>query len=106
MSVTWLAADGGERRLDVPIGTTMMDAAVAAGIPGIEGECGGALMCATCHVTVDPAHLDRLPPVSAMEDDMLDMASAPREPSSRLSCQIVAEPALDGLSLSVPGEPA
>jgi ferredoxin len=35
---------------------------------------------------------------------MLDAVEAPRTAHSRLSCQIIADPALDGLVLKVPGE--
>jgi len=48
--------------VDGPPGITVMRLAVSHGVPGIEGECGGVLTCATCHVHVDPAWHDRLPP--------------------------------------------
>jgi 2Fe-2S ferredoxin len=67
---------------------------------GIKAECGGACACAGCHVYVDPAWLDRLPSPRAEEIERLDEALAV-EPSSRLSCQILMTPALDGLSLTL-----
>ncbi|WP_342456182.1 2Fe-2S iron-sulfur cluster-binding protein [Phaeobacter gallaeciensis] len=36
-------------------GQNLMQAALSHDVPGIIGECGGTLSCATCHVYVDPA---------------------------------------------------
>ena len=74
----------------------------AGGIPAILGDCGGNLSCATCHVVVDPAWADRTGPATAFEHDMLDVTDAPRQPTSRLSCQLTMTAALDGLILHIP----
>ncbi len=100
--VTWILADGGQVVADVQDGLTLMDAAVHNGVHGVVGECGGGLMCATCHVYVEPAFTGLTGEASAMESDLLDMTEAPRRPESRLSCQLIASPALDGLVLRVP----
>ena len=81
---------------------TLMQAAVARGIPGVVGECGGSLSCATCHVVVAPDWADRAGPPGAFEEDMLDITEAERQPSSRLSCQIRMSADLDGIVVSVP----
>jgi 2Fe-2S ferredoxin len=47
--------------------------------------------------------LDRLPSMSADEDDLLD-SSDDRRSDSRLSCQIPVTDALDGLSVTVAAE--
>jgi 2Fe-2S ferredoxin len=73
-----------------------------AGLP-IAAECGGACACATCHVYVGEEWLDRLPPRSNAETDMLDMALAV-EPNSRLSCQIICKPELDGIKVTIAPE--
>ena len=67
----------------------------------VKGECGGCCCCATCHVYVDPAWLDKLVPKTEEEEDMLDEAIEPQD-HSRLSCQIILSPALEGLK-GVPG---
>ena len=67
----------------------------------IEGACGGAMACATCHVHVDEAWFARLPPPSAEEEEMLDLALS-LAATSRLGCQIRMTPALDGLVVRVP----
>ncbi|WP_414714385.1 2Fe-2S iron-sulfur cluster-binding protein [Sphingobium sp.] len=51
-SIVFIQANGRQDVLDVPVGTTLMHAVVAAGLDGIVGECGGSAMCATCHVYV------------------------------------------------------
>ncbi len=65
------------------------------GIP-IKAECGGACACATCHVYVDADWLDRLVPATDEEIERLDEAFEVK-PNSRLSCQILMRPELDGL---------
>ncbi len=102
MQATWKLADGREITLDVAEGTSLMEAATRHGVPGIIGECGGSMSCATCHVVVDPAWTIRAGTPSAFEDDMLDITEAGREPTSRLSCQIKMTGALDGIVVSVP----
>ena len=74
----------------------------AFAVPGIIGECGGSLSCATCHVVVDPAWFARTGKVEDFEDQMLDVAEAERQPTSRLPCQIRMRADLDGIVLRVP----
>jgi len=100
--VTFLDPRGLPVTIDAAGGVSLMLAAVRAQIPGILGECGGSLACATCHVYVDPAFAAGLPPVSAAEDEMLDATASERRATSRLSCQIVLTDALDGLVVTVP----
>ncbi len=102
MKATWIQADGTSVTLDVAPGTNLMQAATARGVPLIIGECGGSLSCATCHVVVDPAWAERAGGAQDFEDQMLDIAEAPRQPTSRLSCQIVMTADLDGIVVHVP----
>lgn len=98
--ITYLDADGGRRDLEIDIGSTVMEGAVDNNVPGIVAECGGACACATCHAYIDDAWLDKLPPMSEMEDAMLDSALE-RRPNSRLSCQLEITADLDGLIVHV-----
>jgi len=91
------SAGAARRSISSPCGQSLMRAAIAAGIDGIAADCGGVLSCATCHVVVAPEWAARLPAPGADEQAMLEMTAAPREPNSRLSCQIVLTPELDGL---------
>jgi 2Fe-2S ferredoxin len=79
-----------------------MRAAVDSSLDGIIGECGGQMMCATCHVYVEPEFGSRLPGVSPDEDAMLDATACERKPGSRLSCQLTASPATDGIVVRTP----
>jgi ferredoxin, 2Fe-2S len=100
--VTLIKPDGCSIDLDARPGRTLMRAAVDAGVDGIAADCGGSLTCATCHVVVAAEWADRLPPPSADEQDMLEMTASERRPTSRLSCQIVLDPGLDGLVVTLP----
>ena len=101
-NITWVTEDGKTFAVDVKDGLNLMEAATANNVPHIEGECGGCLSCATCHVFVDEAWLDKTGEVDDVEDTMLEMTDVERQANSRLSCQIVASPELDGLILRVP----
>lgn len=100
--VHWIMRNGDRVSDDVNLGTNLMDAAQMNGIPGIAGECGGCLSCATCHVYVDEAWLSACPPMDEVENAMLDVVTSPRQAGSRLSCQLIASEALDGIVLHVP----
>jgi ferredoxin, 2Fe-2S len=95
------SAGAPRRSISGACGQSLMRAATAAGIDAIAADCGGVLSCATCHVVVAPEWAARLPAPGADEDAMLEMTAAPREPNSRLSCQIVLTPELDGLAVRV-----
>jgi 2Fe-2S ferredoxin len=92
-TITYIQPDGAELTLDASPETSVMRAAVNAGVPGIVGECGGQAMCATCHVYVSLDSLEGLPEINDEEDEMLECTSAPRDPErSRLGCQISCGP--------------
>jgi len=99
-TIVFIQPDGTRQEIEVDLGYSVMEAATLNGIPGIEAECGGACSCATCHVHVDPAWIDKLPEMDPMEDAMLDAASD-RQPTSRLTCQIEMTDELDGLTVTV-----
>ncbi|ALS65180.1 MULTISPECIES: 2Fe-2S iron-sulfur cluster-binding protein [Pandoraea] len=82
-------------------GYSLMQAAVKEMVPGIPAECGGSCSCATCHVYVDDAWFARLPPPSEDEKMMLEGTLEPR-PTSRLTCQIIVHPEMDGMVVHVP----
>jgi len=101
-TVTYIEHDGSEHRVELPAGWTLMQGATLNGINGIEGECGGSCGCATCHVYVDEAFLDKLPPPSETEEEMLECTASPRRANSRLGCQIKAMPEIDGIVVHLP----
>ena len=91
--------DGGHFRPEAAPGFRIMELIRAYGLP-IKAECGGAGVCATCHVRIPPAWRDLLPPPSADELAMLDEIPD-ADDTSRLACQLVMTDALDGLELEV-----
>jgi 2Fe-2S ferredoxin len=67
---------------------------------GVAAVCGGMCSCATCHVYVDPAFLDRLPAAMSDEREMLSELSHAQD-NSRLSCQVEFTPELAGLRVTI-----
>ena len=100
--ITWKTQDGNEIIADVKNGLNLMEAAIANDVPNVDGDCGGCLSCATCHVFVDEAWFEKTGEVDDIEDTMLEMTDVERRDNSRLSCQMIASPELDGLVLHVP----
>ena len=100
--ITYIEHNGTRHVVEVRPGMTVMEGARDNGIPGIDADCGGACACSTCHVYVDAAWVDRLPPRDPMEEDMLDFAFEPDPLRSRLTCQLKVTPALDGLVVQMP----
>jgi 2Fe-2S ferredoxin len=96
------AGGGDPITLECKPGQSLMQAAVAANVHGIEAECGGLLTCATCHVYVREPHASQLPAAGADELGMLEFTASPRRANSRLSCQIGLTAALDGLTVDLP----
>jgi 2Fe-2S ferredoxin len=101
--VTYVEYNGTEHQVDIPVGTSVMRGAVDNNVPGIDADCGGECACATCHVYVDAAWLDKigLPVTGSQEASMLSFAAV-AQPDSRLSCQITMTEELDGLLVRMP----
>ncbi|KAE9602508.1 putative biotin synthase [Lupinus albus] len=101
ISVTFVDKDGEENHIKVPIGMSMLEAAHDNDIE-LEGACEGSLACSTCHVIVmDVEYYNKLEDATDEENDMLDLAFGLSE-TSRLGCQVIAKPELDGIRLAIP----
>jgi 2Fe-2S ferredoxin len=90
--------EGQRHTLECVEGWRVMEIIRDWGLP-IEGLCGGACECATCHVFVSDEWVARLYPATDEEEDQLDTVVT--APTSRLSCQIIWTPELDGLELTL-----
>jgi 2Fe-2S ferredoxin len=102
ISVHLKSHDGVTRSIDAKIGKSLMEAATSADIDGIAADCGGLMSCATCHVYVDEPFASQLGAADGEEAAMLAFTAAPRQPNSRLSCQITLSSELDGLAVTIP----
>ena len=94
--------EGAEHVIEGTPGWSVMEIIRENDLP-VEAACGGCCACATCHVYVDAAWLDKLEAASDEEDRMLDEAYQVQE-NSRLSCQIPFAEALDGLKVTLAPE--
>ena len=99
--VKFIEFNGTEHVVDTANGESIMAAATGNLVPGIDADCGGQCSCATCHVFVEEAWADKCGGLEDMEESMLDL-NPERQPTSRLSCQIIYTDALDGLTVHVP----
>ncbi len=100
--VIFVKPDGTRHETDAPAGISLMELARDNGLD-VEGACEGAMACSTCHVIVEPNWYQRLPAPTEDEEDMLDLAYG-LTATSRLGCQIVVTPELDGLVVRLPAE--
>jgi len=98
--VRFIATDGTEREVQAEDGAILLEVAQADDQP-LEGTCEGQMACSTCHVIVAAEDFARLPAAVEEEEDMLDLAVGATR-TSRLACQIVLTPALDGLTVRMP----
>lgn len=101
VKVIFVMRDGANRVLDAVIGQTLLDVARRHGIDEIEGACGGAMACSTCHIILEDGWDKKLQAASDDETDMLDLAYGITK-TSRLGCQIKLTAASDGLKVRLP----
>ncbi|AJR24513.1 MULTISPECIES: 2Fe-2S iron-sulfur cluster-binding protein [Sphingobium] len=94
---------GEEQAVEAENGLSVMEIIRDNGFDELLALCGGCCSCATCHVFVDPAFADNLPPISDDENDLLD-SSDHRNETSRLSCQLTFSDSLDGLRVTIAPE--
>ncbi|TGD75638.1 2Fe-2S iron-sulfur cluster binding domain-containing protein [Mangrovimicrobium sediminis] len=99
-SINVVRLDGSVDSVAVDPEGTLMEAIRDAGCDELLALCGGCLSCATCHVHIDPAFADRLPPMSEDEDGLLDMVDN-RSPHSRLSCQLRLDDSCEGMRVTL-----
>ncbi|CCW69626.1 unnamed protein product [Phytomonas sp. Hart1] len=92
------------KRIQAPVGMTLMEAIRDIAKLDIEASCDGCCACSTCHVifTTETYVKLREPPTEE-ELDMLDLAPSATK-SSRLSCQVRLTEEMDGIEVSIPDE--
>jgi ferredoxin len=102
MALNVIDRAGRHHRLATVDGWRVMEILREHGV-GTAGLCGGAGTCATCHVVVDPAFAALLPPPRDDEREKLDELPV-LAAHSRLACQVIWQPAIDGLLVTLPPE--
>ncbi|XP_070683944.1 ferredoxin-2, mitochondrial [Pempheris klunzingeri] len=100
VNVVYIDRSGQRIPVKAKVGDNVLNLAQRNGIE-LEGACEASLACSTCQVYVHAAYFDKLPEPVEREDDMLDMAPMLQE-NSRLGCQIIITPELDGMELTLP----
>ncbi|XP_006787458.1 ferredoxin-2, mitochondrial [Neolamprologus brichardi] len=100
VNVVYIDRSGQRIPVKAKVGDSVLYLAHKHGID-LEGACEASLACSTCHVYVSAAHFDKLQEPEEREDDMLDMAPMLQE-NSRLGCQIILTPELDGIEVTLP----
>ena len=99
-TILFTTIDGNEQAVEAKVGHSVMNAAVDAGIDGIDADCGGGCACGTCHVHVAREWMDKVGSRGEMEQELLEFAEG-YDDCSRLCCQIKVSKELDGLRVRV-----
>ena len=100
--MTFIRTDGERVEVDAPLGLSVLEVAHQnSDKVYLEGACEGSLACSTCHVIVEPEWYEKLSTATEDEEDMLDLAFGLAK-TSRLGCQIIMTPELDGLVVRLP----
>ncbi|MBY0291925.1 MAG: ferredoxin family 2Fe-2S iron-sulfur cluster binding protein [Alphaproteobacteria bacterium] len=100
--MTFIKPDGAHVEVEAPNGLSVLEIAHQnSDLIYLEGACEGSLACSTCHVVVDPEWYELLASATEDEEDMLDLAFGLTQ-TSRLGCQIIMRPELDGLVVRLP----
>lgn len=99
--VIYVLPDGTQKAVDAREGETLMTAAVQSGVSEIEGECGGEMSCATCHVWIDDNWASKIKRASQDELDLLEADDSFTD-ESRLGCQVKFSTDIDGIVAKIP----
>ena len=102
ITINYRTADGELRTVDARVGDTIMETAINNDVDEVVAECGGSLICATCHVYLDEATAALYDEPDDAELEMLEGVADERREHSRLSCQLPIVPELDGCTIEVP----
>lgn len=100
--INFTTPDGVRHAVTAADGQSLMQTARTAGLQGIVAECNGNASCATCHVYIEETTAAILPPPGEQEGDLLTFTASERKIGSRLSCQVVVGPELDGMEVEIP----
>lgn len=95
--ITVVEHSGESHVIEAEVGKSLMQNVIDNMVPGIDGDCGGACACGTCHCFLEKPSTD----LDLLEESMLSMRPD-RAETSRLSCQIEVVDAMDGMTVRLP----
>jgi 2Fe-2S ferredoxin len=98
--ITFILPDTSSKTIVVDEGDSLMQAAVDNGIEQITADCGGVCFCSTCHCHIDEAWIKNVGIADETEISVMECAISVHT-NSRLSCQVMITPELDGLVVHV-----
>ncbi|MBX2836444.1 MAG: 2Fe-2S iron-sulfur cluster binding domain-containing protein [Gammaproteobacteria bacterium] len=102
ITLNFRTSDGEVRTVDAVVGDSVMETAIKNDIDEIVAECGGSLICATCHCYLEEATFELFDEPDEAESDMLEGTASERRNNSRLSCQLIVSEELDGHTIDLP----
>jgi ferredoxin, 2Fe-2S len=101
VKIRFIEHTGVEHNVAVPEGETLMSAAINNLVPGIDADCGGNCACGTCHIVLEKEWLDSAGEIASEEESLLSMTPEVSE-GSRLACQVIVTPDLEGAVVRLP----
>jgi 2Fe-2S ferredoxin len=102
ITLHYKTSNGTIHTVDAVVGDSIMDTAVKHDIDEVVAECGGNLICATCHVYLTDETAALFEPADEAELEMLDGVAAERRENSRLCCQLIIREELQGHTIETP----
>lgn len=91
--------NGNRTEVDAEENETLLQLAERYNIP-LVGGCGGACLCGSCRVEIDPKYISSLPKAEFSEQDILECLPM-YKPTSRLACQITVTKEMNGMTVLV-----
>lgn len=101
VNIIFRSADGDTTNVSASPGTTVMQAAIESAIEGVDADCGGSMVCGTCHVIADNNTIQMLRAQCELEKELLEYVPNPQD-DTYLSCQIVVTDSMEGAVFHVP----
>ncbi len=92
--------DGDTQEIDGETGISLMEV-LRDNDFDLAAICGGMCSCATCHVYIDHAWVEKTGKREDDEQDLLQELDSFQAATSRLSCQIEFTDELDGLEVTI-----
>ena len=88
---------------DMPVGSTLMEAAKDLNLREIPADCGGSCACATCHIHVDSVEWQQKLKIkqNSLEQSLLEYEPDYIEGVSRLACQIQLNDDLNNVTVKL-----